>query len=140
MNTALSANSPADHTTDRTVVLWLIILTEIMLLCIPGKFWWEVGLSVVALAILFGVLFEVLRGRGDFVIMGWVLIFPLGYYFFSFPREHPIITLDRVFLGILLVASCFADYRDLTGTPRPLLRSALYWAFFLLLAAVGESR
>jgi O-antigen ligase len=140
MNTAFSANSPADHTTDRTVVLWLIILTEIMLLCIPGKFWWEVGLSVVALAILFGVLFEVLRGRGDFVIMGWVLIFPLGYYFFSFPREHPIITLDRVFLGILLVASCFADYRDLTGTPRPLLRSALYWAFFLLFAAVAIPR
>ncbi len=140
MSSTLSVDSPADHTTHRTVVLWLIILVEILILCVPGKFWAEVGLSVVAFVVLFGVLFEVLRGRGDFVIMGWVLIFPLGYYFFSFPREHSIVTLDRALLGVLLVTSCFAYYRDPAGTPRPLRRSALYWGFFLLFAAVAIPR
>lgn len=92
------------------------------------------------MAATLGLLTAVLVGRGDLVVIGWILIFPLGYYFLSFPKEHPIITLDRVFLGVLLVTSCFAGYRDRVETPRPLRRPALYWAFFLVFTAVSISR
>jgi hypothetical protein len=122
----------------RTVVLCAIVCLEVIAMRTPV--WLAVvGLSVLAFAIFFGMMSEVLRGRGDFVILGWVLIFPLGYYFLSFPKEHSIITLDRALLAVLLVTSCFAD-RDRAGTPRPLRRSAFYWAFFLLFAAVSTPR
>jgi hypothetical protein len=137
--TLFSPPSRFDSPSRRTALGW-IFLVEILALCLPGQWWAMAGLSLILLGVLLGVFFEVLRGRGDLVIMGWVLIFPLGYYFFSFPREHPVITLDRVFLGVLLFASCFAEYGDRTETPRPLRKSALYWAVFLLFAAVAISR
>ena len=124
----------------RKAALGGIFLVEILVLCLPGQWWAIAGLSLILAGALVGVFFEVLRGRSDFVVMGWVLIFPLGYYFLSFPREHPLITLDRAFLGILLATACFADYRDRVRTPRLLRRSALYWTFFLLFAAVAIPR
>lgn len=124
----------------RRIALGGIIIVEILVLCLPGQWWLIAGLFFILVGALLGVLFEITRGRSDFVVMGWVLIFPLGYYFLSFPREHPIITLDRVFLGILLITSCFADYRDRSWMPGSLRRSAVYWAFFLLFAAVAIPR
>jgi hypothetical protein len=124
----------------RRIALGGIIFVEILVLCLPGQWWLIAGLFLILVGALLGVLFEVIRGRSDFVVMGWLLIFPLGYYFLSFPREHPIITLDRVFLGILLVTSCFADCRDRAGILRPLRKSALYWVFFLTFAAAAIPR
>jgi O-antigen ligase len=124
----------------RKIALAGIFFIEILALSLPGKWWLFAGLFLILVLGFVGLSYEVLRGRCDFVVMGWMLIFPLGYYFLSFPREHPVVTLDRVFLGILLVTSCFADYRDNAGTLRPLRRSAIYWAFFLLFAAVAIPR
>jgi O-antigen ligase len=124
----------------RKIALVGIFFIEILALSLPGKWWLFAGLFLILVLGFVGLSYEVLRGRCDFVVMGWMLIFPLGYYFLSFPREHPVVTLDRVFLGILLVTSCFADYRDNAGTLRPLRRSAIYWAFFLLFAAVAIPR
>jgi O-antigen ligase len=124
----------------RKTVLGGIFLVEILVLCLPGRWWAIAGLSLVVATVLLAVLFEVLSGSSDFLIMGWVLIFPLGYYFLSFPREHPIITLDRFFLGVLLVTVCFADHPDRFRTPRLLRRSAFYWVVFLLFAAIAIPR
>src|ERR1700751_239929 len=37
-----------------------------------------------------------LSGKVEPAILTWVLIFPLGHYFLSFPVEKSIITLDRI--------------------------------------------
>jgi hypothetical protein len=124
----------------RSVALGVIVTIELLSLFVPASWWGIAAIALVALAATFALLTAVLAGRGDFLIIGWVLIFPLGYYFVSFPREHPIITLDRVFLGVLLVTSCFADYRGRAETPRPLRRSALYWALFVVFTAVSVLR
>lgn len=60
------------------------------------------------LAVCFvALLSNVFRGRIDAILLCWAAIFPLGYFFTSFPREHAVITLDRVvvlfaFLGLFL--------------------------------------
>lgn len=63
------------------------------------------------LAVCFaGLLVRVFRGKIDGILLCWAAVFPLGYFFTSFPREHAVITLDRVvvlsaFLGLFLARS-----------------------------------
>ena len=77
------------------------------------------------------------RGRGEVAILSWVLIFPLGYYYVAYPTEQAWITLDRIFIGILLATVCFADASRAYPISRSLRKSALYWALFLVVAAVA---
>ncbi len=39
---------------------------------------------------------EALHGRIEGILLWWAAALPLGGYFLSFPREHSIVTLDRV--------------------------------------------
>src|SRR5689334_15589091 len=55
-----------------------------------------------ALCVILHVLWCVLRGIAEPIILGWAAMFPLGYYFLSFPREKSVITLDRILLLVLV--------------------------------------
>ena len=57
--------------------------------------------GVVGICVVLYFVAATLNGRVDPTILFWVLIFPLGYYFLSFPRERSIITLDRVLPVVL---------------------------------------
>jgi O-antigen ligase len=138
MNVPPTAPEPIART--QTVALWAIVATQTAILCMPARWWVGAGLFLVGGVVLFGLLFSVFGGRGEVVLVGWILIFPLGYYYLSFPQEHSLITLDRVFVGILLAAACFADHRSIHHIPRALRRSALCWALFLVFAALAIPR
>jgi hypothetical protein len=113
-----------------------ITVIEILSLCLPPK-WSLIGIfSLVAVAAILAVCISVVRGRGDFLILGWVLLFPLGYYYFAYPEVHPVITLDRVFIGILMLTVCFSFGREHTPIPRTLRRLGGWWAAFLFFAAL----
>src|SRR5437879_1011675 len=43
-----------------------------------------------------GLVGDAFRGRVDGLLLWWAAVFPLGYYFASFPREQSVVTLDRV--------------------------------------------
>ncbi len=137
---ALPMATPMPNPRPRTLVLWGIVAIEVLALCLPAKWWGIAGLSLLVLAVLFGVLLSVLRGRGEVLVLAWVLIFPLGYYFLSFPREHSLITLDRVFVAVLLVTTCFADHARVTPIPDTMRKSAVWWAVFLLFAVIAVPR
>jgi O-antigen ligase len=113
-----------------------ITAIEILVLCLPPK-WSLIGvLGLLAIVALFGVCISVVRGRGDLLILGWALVFPLGYYYFAYPEVHPVITLDRVFIGILMVTVCFSFGREHTPLPRTLQRLGWWWVAFLFFAAI----
>ena len=78
-----------------------------------------------------------LSGKIEPAILTWVLIFPLGYYFLSFPREQSIITLDRVLAIALLLAISLASRDKLESLPRALRRCAIAWIAFLVFAAAS---
>ena len=120
----------------RTMLLVTISTIEVLALCLPPKWWLIALLAVVALGSAFGVVISVVRGRGDFLILGWVLVFPLGYYYVAYPEVHPIITLDRVFIGILMGTVCFTFSRPATRTPGILRKLGVWWSVFLFFAAV----
>ncbi len=90
-----------------------------------------VGLAVGAALLLAYALSAFVSGNSQGLIPVWVLLYPLGYYFLSFPREHPIVTLDRAFvaiLGAVLVAQLLQHPQPL---PKAIRYAGLCWAGFI---------
>jgi O-antigen ligase len=81
-----------------------------------------------------------LDGRVEPVVLCWALIFPLGYYFLSFPREKSIITFDRALLLVLLAAMARASRQMSQQVPHDLRRSTTMWLIFLAIAGFSVIR
>jgi hypothetical protein len=132
---AFPTGAPFRHAPARDAALWVIVATEVLILCIPAIAWGYTALFLGAAAALFYLIVCVLEGRGDRIILLWFLIFPMGAYFLSFPRGGgAIITLDRVIMGLLLVTSFFAT-RQADAPIAPELNKAGWWWFLFLVAA-----
>jgi len=78
---------------------------------------------------------NVLRGRIDGLVSWWAALFPLTY-FASFPREHPIVTPQRlVVLGAFMGLS-FVKPSSLMAIPRALSRAGLVCLAFIAVAGI----
>jgi hypothetical protein len=84
-----------------------------------------------AIIILGYVLYSIVKGDCDRIVLGWVILFPLGYYFLSYPRTAPIIQFDRTIV-LILVGCIVATPKSRTWPiPREMKRVAIAWAVFL---------
>jgi O-antigen ligase len=92
------------------------------------------GTGACVLAYLFATALE---GRVEPLILTWVLIFPLGYYFLSFPREQSIITLDRVLPLVLPLAISFGSPQSSDLVPRAIRPCAIAWTIFIVIAGAS---
>jgi O-antigen ligase len=125
---------------NRNAVLWSIAAAEVAILCLPPKWLGLAGLTIIGIGTLFAVFAAVITGRKPILILGWVAAFPLGYYWFSFPKEHSVITLDRVFIFLLLAAAAFSQHQRTWHMPSGLRNSAVCWAIFLIFSAFAIPR
>ena len=117
-----------------------------VLLCLPvvaaflhfPKLWVVAAAGVIAACMLaVFIAANALHGRVDSLVLGWVLVFPLGYYVLTFPRERSILTLDRALIGLLLVAIIFRPRQQVVPLPVPLQKVGIAWAVFLAAALVS---
>jgi O-antigen ligase len=104
----------------------------------------QVALVIVAgcAALCFaGIVVNVFRGRFEGILLLWIAVFPLGYYFLSFPTEHAVVTLDRI---VVLVAS-FGFFLTKSGNdtrvPKSLRQAGIALLIFAAIASIplGES-
>jgi len=125
-----SQPQPTVHPRLRTLLL-LLFGTTFCWYIIPGVYFaYGVFGAAVAIAITC-VLALVLRGEADPVVLIWVAIFPLGYYFLSFPRERAIVSFDRAVVLLLCVAACCASPAKIMRLPRPMCRAGWSWLLFV---------
>ena len=80
---------------------------------------------------------EALHGRIEGILLWWAAALPLGGYFLSFPREHSIVTLDRVVILFAFLGLYFAKPNTLIEVPRTLSRAGLVLLAFVIAACVG---
>jgi hypothetical protein len=96
---------------------------------------WKIVLLLAAVsgafAIMGYVIYSIVKGDCDRILIGWVFLFPLGYYYLSYPRTAPIIQFDRTI--VLVLAACIlATPKGRTWPiPRDMKRVAIVWAIFL---------
>jgi O-antigen ligase len=100
----------------------------------------EAGLVVViaCLALWFLALVgDALQGRIDGILLCWAAAFPLVPYFLSFPREHSIVTLDRVVIFVAILGIYLAKPGTAVKVPKTLGHVGLAWLTFIVIACVG---
>jgi O-antigen ligase len=94
------------------------------------------ALIIGCLALWFaGIVIEVFRGRFEGLLLWWAAVFPLGYYFVSFPREHAIVTLDRIVVFVTFLALMCANSSVRMPAPKMLRQAGLAWLAFAAVAA-----
>src|SRR2546427_771058 len=104
----------------------------------------EAGLVVVGgcVALWFLALVgEAVRGKIEGILLWWAAALPLGPYFLSFPREHSLLTLDRVAIFFAFIGLYFAKQSTPIEVPRTLRRAGLAWLAFIAVAGatLGKS-
>src|SRR5438093_6854211 len=103
----------------------------------------EAGLLVVigCAALWFtAVVCEVFQGKVEGLVSCWAGFFPLGYFIILFPREHPIITGQRLVVLAVFTGLFFAKPSTLMAIPRPLRRAALICLAFIVVAAASLAK
>lgn len=80
---------------------------------------------------------QAIDGNADMFTLVWACLFPLGYYFLSFPHEQSIVTFDRVTALMMAVALAFCPQSGVGVIPNDLRKSALAWIGFLAVALVS---
>ena len=120
-------NSPVPHHAQYAAAVVLGIATVVLL---AGG--WKIVLLLAAVsgafAIIGYVIYSIVKGDCDRILIGWVFLFPLGYYYLSYPRTAPIIQFDRTIV-LVLVACILATPQGRTWPiPRDMKRVAIAWA------------
>jgi O-antigen ligase len=84
---------------------------------------------------------EAFRGRIEGILLCWAAALPLIPYFLSFPREHSIVTLDRVAILVAFLGLFLAKRNKRIGVPTTLRRAGLAWLAFIVVAGatLGKS-
>jgi O-antigen ligase len=99
-----------------------------------------VGIGCVAVLFL-GAVANAVHGEIDGILLLWAAALPLGPYFLSFPREHWIVTLDRVAILAAFMGLFLAKRSKRIAVPRTLRRAGLAWLTFIAVAGatLGKS-
>ena len=75
----------------------------------------------------------IVRGQFHYVIPLWVAVYPYCYYFFSFPAERSIFTVDRALIVLLVIEMLVVSRQGGAGVPltRDVRISAYLWGLYL---------
>jgi hypothetical protein len=120
----------------RRALFWLLGLLSLLALAVllpmsPTP----VGIAILGgWILLIWIVISFIHDRFDYVVLVWVAVFPYCYYFFSYPAERAVFTIDRAFI-VLLAIELFFPWRKTGATPltRDVRISAYFWALYLLL-------
>jgi O-Antigen ligase len=114
---------------------WALVIFSLVPLCVVLPMTpVTVGVAVMGAWIaLIWIVISFVRGHFDYVTLVWVAVYPYCYYFFSYPRERSIFTVDRAFI-VLLVIEMFVVSRQFVLVPltRDVRISAYLWGLYLL--------
>jgi O-Antigen ligase len=115
---------------------WLLALLSLIPLCIvvpiaPLK----IGIAVIIgwIALLW-IAISIARGHFHYVIPLWVAVYPYCYYFFSFPAERSIFTVDRALIVLLIIEMVVVSRQQAAGVPltHDVRISAYLWGLYLV--------
>ena len=127
---AARPKSPAHYVT-RYAVAGAIGLATVGLFAGGWKIVLLFAAAFTAVSILGYVVYSIVKGDCDRIVVGWVLLFPIGYYYLSYPRTAPIIQFDRSIVLVLVLCMIATPKSRTRPIPRDMKRVAIAWAVLL---------
>jgi hypothetical protein len=102
---------------------------------------WKLALALIALvaalALIALIAYSISKGDCDRILVGWVLLYPLGYYLLSYPRDRPVIQFDRILILVLVVCMMVTPNGRVWSIPEQFKRVAIAWGLFLAATAIS---
>jgi O-antigen ligase len=84
-----------------------------------------------------GMVGDAFRGRLEALLLLWAAVFPLGYYFLSFPREQSLVNLDRVVVLVAIIGLFVTKPNELKEVPAELQRAGLACLAFMAISCIS---
>lgn len=109
------------------------IVVATFILVPQAGLWVAIGFLALWFARLVG---SGLCGRPEGLLLWWSSVFPLGYYFASYGREHPVVTLDRVVVAVVFFGLFLAKPEPATRVPGSLRQAGFAWLVFAAVAGL----
>lgn len=116
-------------------VYWMLVALSLVPLCVvvplaPVK----VGIAILlGWTVLLWVVISFVRAQFHYFVLLWVAVYPYCYYFFSYPPEHSIFTVDRAFVVLLTIQMFFVSrHAGMAPLTRDVRMSGYFWALYLL--------
>jgi hypothetical protein len=117
---------------------WLLVLLSLVPLCIILPMApLTIGIGAIAgWTLILWVAIAWLRGQFHYVVPLWVAFYPYCYYFFTFPKERSVFTVDRAFVLLLTIEMLVVARRNLSpvSLTRDVRISGYFWGLFLLVS------
>lgn len=124
--------SPGPAMSRRQGLAALILVGMLVTVALTPVTWLAVAwLAALAIPLLVYVALALMEGDGEVLLLLWVLIFPLGYYFLSYPKGGSLFNFDRAIVGLLTVGICLYPKDRLIRLPVSLRRCGWAWSAFL---------
>lgn len=116
-----------------------IVLALVAAALLAGGWKSLAGFTAVALAtaLIAWLGYCAVKGNCDKILIGWVFLYPLGYYLLSYPRDRPVIQFDRMLILFIIMGMLTAPKFRTREVQADLKRVAI--AFGLFLAVTGLS-
>jgi hypothetical protein len=120
---------------------WMLVLLSLVPLCVvlpmaPTR----VGVGVIAAWVaLIWIAISFVRGQLYYLVPIWIALYPYCYYFFSFPRERPIFTVDRAFILLLVIEMLIVSRQPLSAAPltHDVRVSAYFWGLYIVVCFIS---
>jgi hypothetical protein len=118
------------HTLYWVLALLSLVPLVVILPVAPTK----TGIAIIAAWIaMIWIAISLVRRRFHYIVLLWVAVYPYCYYLFSYPVERPIFTVDRVFIGLVVIDMLLASRQPLlVPLTRDVRLSAYAWCLYLL--------
>ena len=140
MSSACGESDPGPPSGARTLY-WVLVSLSLVPLCIvlplaPVK----VGIVIIVgwIALLW-IAISFVRGQFHYFVLMWVAVYPYCYYFFSYPAERSIFTVDRAFVVLLVIDMLIVSRQAGAGAPltHDARISAYLWGLYLLVCLLS---
>jgi hypothetical protein len=118
----------------RTLYWVLALLSLVPLVVVLPVASTRAGIAIIAawIAVIW-IAISLVRGQFHYLVLLWVAVYPYCYYLFSYPSERPIFTIDRVFIGVMVIDMLLASRQPLlVPLTRDVRLSAYAWCLYLL--------
>jgi hypothetical protein len=123
----------------RSLYWTLALVSLVPLVIVPSMSSTKVAIAVIlGWTALIWIAICFVRGQFHYLVLMWVALYPYCYYFFSYPPERSIFTIDRAFIVTLLI-EMFVVSRQAVLVPvtRDVRISGYCWGLYLLVCFVS---
>ena len=139
----LSRNSgvadPGPLNTMRPLYWMLVVLSLVPLVIVLPMASTKVAIAtIIGWTSLIWIAISFARGQFHYIVLTWLAVYPYCYYFFSYPAERSIFTIDRAFITLLIIELLIMSRH---GFAVPLTRdvrvAAYLWVAYLFICLVS---